>query len=138
MTDSYRLTVEPHKRGNPVNYDMDLGTIAKNIAGYAADGLLEQVADDEVNGTAIFEFKNWTMYVDGVTVEDLRNAWRAEQAPKVKEEGPVTVECDRCKGWNGMYVWGAIENGKPQFQGTCWKCGGTTRANANGKWAISG
>lgn len=35
-----------------------------------------------------------------------------------------TVPCDRCEG-RGDYWWGAIINGRPQFAGTCYKCGGS-------------
>lgn len=34
-------------------------------------------------------------------------------------EGPVT--CDRCGG-DGIYKWGAVINGRPQYAGTCFKC----------------
>lgn len=33
------------------------------------------------------------------------------------------VICDRCGG-SGVYVWGAIINGNPQYAGTCFKCDG--------------
>jgi len=33
------------------------------------------------------------------------------------------VKCDRCGG-DGIYKWGAIINGCPQYAGTCFKCGG--------------
>lgn len=36
-------------------------------------------------------------------------------------EGMVT--CDRCNG-TGIYVWGAIIDGSPQYAGVCYKCGG--------------
>ena len=39
-------------------------------------------------------------------------------------EGPVT--CDRCGG-DGIYKWGAVINGRPQYAGTCFKCGGAGR-----------
>lgn len=34
-------------------------------------------------------------------------------------EGPV--KCDRCGG-DGLYKWGAMINGNPQYVGTCYKC----------------
>lgn len=33
------------------------------------------------------------------------------------------VKCDRCGG-DGIYKWGAMINGRPQFIGTCFKCEG--------------
>ena len=33
------------------------------------------------------------------------------------------VKCDRCGG-TGIYIWGAMINGSPQYAGTCFKCGG--------------
>lgn len=33
------------------------------------------------------------------------------------------VRCDRCGG-DGVYKWGAVINGRPQFVGTCFKCNG--------------
>lgn len=33
------------------------------------------------------------------------------------------VSCDRCGG-DGVYKWGAMINGRPQFIGTCYKCAG--------------
>ncbi len=33
------------------------------------------------------------------------------------------VRCDRCGG-DGLYKWGAVINGRPQFIGTCFKCNG--------------
>lgn len=36
-------------------------------------------------------------------------------------EGPV--ECDRCGG-DGLYKWGAMINGHPQYVGVCFKCEG--------------
>jgi hypothetical protein len=135
---SIRMTVEPAKGKSKV-YTMDLGTIAENIAGFAADAKPE-VSYDESDDKAVFEFGKFTIYVHGTQPEDVRNAWRAKRQPATvaQELAPVTVECDRCKGWNGQYVWGGTINCKPMFQGTCWKCGGTTRALANGKWAMSG
>jgi len=34
------------------------------------------------------------------------------------------VPCDRCQG-RGDYWWGAIINGRPQYSGVCYKCGGS-------------
>ena len=31
------------------------------------------------------------------------------------------VKCDRCGG-DGIYKWGAVINGRPQYAGTCFKC----------------
>lgn len=36
------------------------------------------------------------------------------------------VKCDRCGG-DGVYKWGAIINGNPQYIGTCFKCEGRGR-----------
>ena len=33
------------------------------------------------------------------------------------------VKCDRCGG-DGMYKWGAMINGRPQYAGVCFKCDG--------------
>lgn len=33
------------------------------------------------------------------------------------------VPCDRCGG-DGVYKWGAVINGRPQYVGTCFKCNG--------------
>ena len=33
------------------------------------------------------------------------------------------VKCDRCGG-DGLYKWGAVINGNPQYVGTCFKCYG--------------
>ena len=33
------------------------------------------------------------------------------------------VKCDRCGG-DGIYKWGAMINGRPQYIGTCFKCDG--------------
>lgn len=33
------------------------------------------------------------------------------------------VVCDRCGG-DGLYKWGAVINGRPQYVGTCFKCEG--------------
>lgn len=33
------------------------------------------------------------------------------------------VKCDRCGG-DGIYKWGAVINGRPQYAGTCFKCNG--------------
>lgn len=33
------------------------------------------------------------------------------------------VKCDRCGG-TGIYTWGAVINGAPQYAGTCFKCEG--------------
>lgn len=35
----------------------------------------------------------------------------------------VTVDCDKCGG-TGIYTWGAVINGVPQYAGTCYKCDG--------------
>ncbi len=34
------------------------------------------------------------------------------------------VKCDRCGG-DGLYKWGAVINGNPQYVGTCFKCLGS-------------
>ena len=44
-------------------------------------------------------------------------------------EGPV--ECDRCGG-DGIYKWGAMINGRPQYIGICYKCLGAGKVL--GKW----
>ncbi len=44
-------------------------------------------------------------------------------------EGLVT--CDRCGG-DGIYKWGAVINGRPQYIGTCFKCEG--RGKVIDKW----
>lgn len=36
------------------------------------------------------------------------------------------VVCDRCGG-DGLYKWGAVINGSPQYVGTCYKCMGAGR-----------
>lgn len=41
------------------------------------------------------------------------------------------VKCDRCGG-DGVYKWGAMINGRPQYAGTCFKCGGDGKVF--GKW----
>lgn len=40
------------------------------------------------------------------------------------KEYEETVACDRCGG-DGIYKWGAVINGRPQYAGTCFKCGGS-------------
>lgn len=35
----------------------------------------------------------------------------------------MSVKCDRCGG-DGIYKWGAMINGRPQYAGTCFKCEG--------------
>jgi len=44
-------------------------------------------------------------------------------------EGLIT--CDRCGG-DGVYKWGAVINGRPQYAGTCFKCLGAGRVT--GTW----
>ena len=39
--------------------------------------------------------------------------------------------CDRCGG-SGIYTWGAVINGRPQYAGTCFKCEG--RGKVLDKW----
>lgn len=34
--------------------------------------------------------------------------------------------CGKCSG-SGCYGWGAVVNGKPEHEGTCWSCQGTGR-----------
>lgn len=41
------------------------------------------------------------------------------------------IKCDRCGG-DGMYKWGAIINGCPQYMGTCFKCEG--KGTVISKW----
>lgn len=41
------------------------------------------------------------------------------------------VKCDRCGG-DGIYKWGAMINGRPQYIGTCFKCNGA--GEVFGKW----
>ena len=41
-------------------------------------------------------------------------------------EGPVT--CDRCGG-DGVYKWGAVINGRPQYVGVCFKCNGVGKVH---------
>lgn len=41
------------------------------------------------------------------------------------------IKCDRCGG-DGIYKWGAMINGRPQYIGTCYKCGGA--GWVIGKW----
>ena len=41
------------------------------------------------------------------------------------------VKCDRCGG-DGLYKWGAMINGNPQYVGTCFKCSGA--GWVIGKW----
>lgn len=41
------------------------------------------------------------------------------------------IKCDRCGG-SGIYVWGAIINGVPQYAGTCFKCMGVGKVHS--KW----
>ena len=42
-----------------------------------------------------------------------------------------SVKCDRCGG-DGIYKWGAMINGRPQYIGTCFKCMGASEVF--GKW----
>lgn len=41
------------------------------------------------------------------------------------------IQCDRCYG-SGIYYWGAIINGVPQYAGTCYKCEGAGKVLS--KW----
>ncbi len=44
-------------------------------------------------------------------------------------EGMIT--CDRCGG-DGVYKWGAVINGRPQYAGVCFKCDGAGKVL--GRW----
>jgi hypothetical protein len=40
---------------------------------------------------------------------------------------PAARNCTRCPRSAGVYYWGAVINGVPQYAGTCFRCDGTGR-----------
>lgn len=41
------------------------------------------------------------------------------------------LKCPKCGG-SGLYIWGAMINGRPQYAGECWRCNGSGRVHS--KW----
>lgn len=39
---------------------------------------------------------------------------------------PTPGPCGKCSG-SGLYRWGAVINGRAQYEGTCWSCQGAGR-----------
>lgn len=92
---------------------LTLVQVARKVATLSANGNRPVVT--EGNGVTSFSFGEGeiaTLSVNGTTAAAIRDAYRRD-----------LNRCTRCGG-DGIYKWGAVINGVPQYQGVCFRCGG--------------